>query len=88
MKSESPVQHRIPRDLLHDLRTPLGPILGYSELLIEQMRAAGHEEFIPFLEKICHAGRQLTTLLTENFESESLDPALKLPVGEGTDSPK
>ena len=35
------VQHMLPRDLLHDLRTPLGHILGYSELLIEQMKEAG-----------------------------------------------
>ena len=49
--------------------TPLGHILGYSELLIEQMREQGHEEFIPYLEKICKAGHQLLDTMTDNFES-------------------
>lgn len=68
---EEKIQHQLPPDLLHDLRTPLGHILGYSELLIEQMREAGHEEYIPFLEKITRAGHQLLGLMTDNFQSTS-----------------
>ena len=67
---EERVQHMLPRGLLHDLRTPLGHILGYSELLIEEMKATGHEEFIPHLEKIRKAGRELVTLMTENFQAK------------------
>ncbi|MBA3340698.1 MAG: hypothetical protein H0T48_02585 [Gemmatimonadaceae bacterium] len=67
---ENAVQHKLPRDLLHDLRTPLGHILGYSELLIEQMQAAGHEEFIPYLEKIRTSGHQLLELMKDNFQSK------------------
>lgn len=66
---EEKIQHQLPPDLLHDLRTPLGHILGYSELLIEQMRDGGHEEFIPYLEKISRAGHQLLSLMTDNFQS-------------------
>lgn len=68
---EEKIQHQLPPSLLHDLRTPLGHILGYSELLIEQMRQDGHEEYIPFLEKITRAGHQLLALLTDNFQSTS-----------------
>ena len=46
------VQHMLPRELLHDLRTPLGHILGYSELLIEQMQANGSKEYVAYLEKM------------------------------------
>ena len=67
---EERVQHMLPRNLLHDLRTPLGHILGYSELLIEQMEAAGHPEFIPHLEKIRKAGRELVVMMTENFQAK------------------
>jgi signal transduction histidine kinase len=67
---EQRVQHMLPRDLLHDLRTPLGHILGYSELLIEQMKEAGHEEFIPYLEKIRKAGRELVEMMQDNFQSK------------------
>ncbi len=68
---EERVQHMLPSDLLHDLRTPLGHILGYSELLIEQMQEAGHEEFIPYLEKIRIAGHQLLGMMKDNFQSGS-----------------
>ena len=67
---EERVQHMLPRDLLHDLRTPLGHILGYSELLLEQMQESGNKEFIPHVEKIRNASRQLVTMLTENFQSK------------------
>ncbi len=67
---EERIQHFLPRNLLHDLRTPLGHILGYSELLIEQMQESGHEEFIPHLEKIRKAGRELVVMMSENFKSK------------------
>jgi signal transduction histidine kinase len=67
---EKRVQHMLPRDLLHDLRTPLGHILGYSELLIEQMKDAGHEEYIAYMEKIRKAGRELVEMMTDNFQSK------------------
>ena len=64
-----PVQHALPRDLLHDLRTPLGHILGYSEMLIEQMQESGREEFLPHLEKIRKAGNDLLDLMNNNLTS-------------------
>jgi signal transduction histidine kinase len=66
---EEAVQHMLPSDLLHDLRTPLGHILGYSELLIEQMHETGNEEFIPYLEKIRKAGHQLLAIMADNFQA-------------------
>ena len=69
-KLARPIQHTLPRDLLHDLRTPLGHILGYSEMLIEQMQEAGHEELIPHLEKIRKAGRDMLDLMNDNLTSD------------------
>lgn len=68
---EEHVHHMLPSELLHDLRTPLGHVLGYSELLIEQMREAGHEEFIPYVEKIRKAGHELLEMLKDNFQSSA-----------------
>lgn len=68
---EERIHHMLPSDLLHDLRTPLGHVLGYSELLIEQMKDAGHEEFIPYVEKIRKAGHQLLELMKDNFQGPS-----------------
>ena len=67
------VQHMLPRDLLHDLRTPLGHILGYSELMIEQMQAAGQDEYVAYAEKIRKAGRELVDIMKDNFQSEATD---------------
>ena len=66
---EERVQHMLPRNLLHDLLTPLGHILGYSELMIEQMQSQGNEEFIPYLDRIRAAGQELLRLMTDNFSS-------------------
>jgi signal transduction histidine kinase len=66
---EEAVQHMLPPDLLHDLRTPLSHILGYSELLIEQMHETGNEQFIPYVEKIRKAGQQLLALMADNFQA-------------------
>lgn len=68
---EERVQHILPPNLLHDLRTPLSHILGYSELLIEQVKAAGNEEYVPYLEKIRKAGHELLALMTDNFQTSS-----------------
>jgi adenylate cyclase len=40
------------RRLRHDLRTPLGAIKGYGELLVEEAREGGREELLPDLAKI------------------------------------
>jgi len=47
----------------HELRTPLNAIIGYSEMLQDEARDAGQEEFIPDLEKIQTSGRYLLTLI-------------------------
>lgn len=67
---EPAVQHELPAKLLHDLRTPLGHILGYSELLIEQMKAEGNEEFIHYAEKIRAAGRDMLSLMNERLHGK------------------
>jgi phosphoserine phosphatase RsbU/P len=54
--------------LRHDLRTPINQILGYSELLIDEVGDAGHgETYAPDLHKIRRAAQQLLTLITENL---------------------
>lgn len=54
--------------LLHDLRSPLNQIIGYSEMLAEE--SAGSD-----VEKIRVAGHRILTLIEENFTSSSSDPA-------------
>lgn len=74
-KSELPpniaekIQHALPFDLMHDLRTPLGHVLGYAELLREQVEEAGYDELLPHIQKIHGAAEQLLKLMEQNFQS-------------------
>jgi len=54
--------------LRHDLRTPINQILGYSELLIDEIDDAGHgEAYSPDLHKIRRAAQQLLSLINDNL---------------------
>ena len=59
--------HALPPALIHELRTPLGQIIGYAELLAEKAQEAGQDEFVPDLRKVGAAGWRLLALLDENF---------------------
>ena len=62
-----PLRHPLPSELLHDLRTPLNHIIGYSELLLEQVEEAGQTDLLPYLGKVRAAGHQLLTMINDNF---------------------
>jgi phosphoserine phosphatase RsbU/P len=61
--------YAVPARLIHDLRTPLHHILGYSEMLIEQAQEQGYVDFVADLKRTHAAGRQLLELITDNFHS-------------------
>ncbi len=73
MSEQSPTgdteRHPLPPSLLHDLRTPLNQIIGYSEMLLEQAQEQGHPDLLADLQKTHAAGKQLLELLNDNFES-------------------
>jgi CheY-like chemotaxis protein len=63
-------RHLLPSGLLHDLRTPLNHIIGYSELMIEEAQGEDPASLLlPHLQKVCAAGHHMATLITESFES-------------------
>jgi two-component system sensor histidine kinase/response regulator len=53
--------------LLHDLRSPLNHIIGYSEMLTEEADTQRRETFGTDLEKIRAAGQRMLALIEENF---------------------
>jgi two-component system sensor histidine kinase/response regulator len=55
--------------LLHDLRSPLNQIIGYSEMLSEEADGQRRQEFLTDLEKIRAAGQRMLALIEENFTS-------------------
>ena len=56
--------------LRHELRTPLNAVIGYSEMLLEDAEDEGQEDFIPDLQQIRTAGKELLALV-----NDILDPA-------------
>jgi signal transduction histidine kinase/DNA-binding response OmpR family regulator/HAMP domain-containing protein len=57
----------------HELRTPLNAILGYSEMLIEEVRELKADELAPDLEKIGGAGRHLLTLINDILDLSKIE---------------
>ncbi|MEA2326107.1 MAG: two-component system, sensor histidine kinase and response regulator, partial [Thermoanaerobaculia bacterium] len=55
--------------LLHDLRSPLNHIIGYSEMLTEEAEGQRREGFADDLEKIRAAGHRMLALIEDNFTS-------------------
>ncbi|HEU4886669.1 MAG TPA: histidine kinase dimerization/phospho-acceptor domain-containing protein, partial [Thermoanaerobaculia bacterium] len=57
----------LPSQVLHDLRSPLNQIIGYSEILIEEVAGQRRESFGNDLQEIRAAGHRMLTLIEENF---------------------
>jgi sigma-B regulation protein RsbU (phosphoserine phosphatase) len=74
LTSHSPSSPDALAQIRHDLRTPVNQILGYSEMLQEDAEAAGQTSFVPDLQKIQFAARQLQTLITDTLGATSQIP--------------
>ena len=61
----------LPSQLLHDLRTPLNQIIGYSEMLVEEAEGQPREDFLADLRKVGVAGHRMLALIEENFTAAS-----------------
>ena len=85
---QQPAGHALPADLIHDLRTPLNQIIGYSEMLMEQAQEQGQDGFVPDLQKTHAAGQELLALINDRFhpirptETPAADETLPTDVGE------
>ncbi len=68
--NEQPRYH-LPAQLIHDLKTPLNHIIGYSEMLVEQARETGQDAFVPDLEKVLGAGQRLLGIVSNSFDGNT-----------------
>ena len=60
-------------NMSHELRTPLNAIIGYSEMLIEDAEDQGQEAFIPDLQKIREASKQLLSLINDVLDLSKIE---------------
>ncbi|MBW2269805.1 MAG: response regulator [Deltaproteobacteria bacterium] len=70
------------RRFQHEVRTPLGQIIGYSELLEEELEDRGAEDLAPDLQRIRSAANRLLDLVDGKLRSEQDAGAPALPEGE------
>jgi two-component system sensor histidine kinase/response regulator len=61
-------------NLRHDLRNPIGHILGYGEMVMDDLRDLGRPDLVADVEKIHAAGKRLLALVDERLSAAALDP--------------
>ena len=57
----------------HELRTPMNAIIGYSEMLIEEVEEAGDSSYLPDLQKIRTAGKHLLALINDVLDFSKIE---------------
>lgn len=57
----------------HELRTPLNAVIGYSEMLEEEAKDSGQNQFIPDLQKIRTAGKHLLMLINDVLDLSKIE---------------
>src|ERR1044071_8000084 len=60
-------------NMSHELRTPLNAIIGYSEMLQEDARDMGEENFVADLQKIHSAGKHLLGLINDVLDISKIE---------------
>jgi CheY-like chemotaxis protein/nitrogen-specific signal transduction histidine kinase len=60
-------------NMSHELRTPLNAIIGYSEMLQEEAREAGHASFEADLERIHTSGKHLLSLINDVLDLSKIE---------------
>ncbi|HMA37512.1 MAG TPA: response regulator, partial [Chloroflexia bacterium] len=60
-------------NMSHELRTPLNAVIGYSEILLYDARAAGSTALVPDLEKIRAAGKHLLGLINDILDLSKIE---------------
>lgn len=66
-------QSQVIANMRHELRTPLNAIIGYAELLIEMAETPDQQKFVPDLQHILAAARQLSVLINEIVDFPKTD---------------
>ena len=69
----SQAKSRFLANMSHELRTPLNAVIGYSELLQEEVEDAGLRTFLPELHKIHAAGRNLLSLVNNVLDLSKIE---------------
>jgi signal transduction histidine kinase len=73
---------QVDKRTLHDLRTPLNQIIGYSEMLAEEANTTNQANLLPDLQKLNQAAHKMLQLVDDLFITENADAPQRSPVTE------
>ena len=59
-------------ELRHDLRNPIGQVLGYAEMLIEDLTETPSANLVPDLQKVQNAGKKMLEIVDERLTVSAL----------------
>jgi PAS domain S-box-containing protein len=60
-------------NMSHELRTPLNAVIGYSEMLSEELRERGLQDLLPDLTKIHGSGKHLLRLINDILDLSKIE---------------
>ncbi len=60
-------------NMSHELRTPMNAIIGYSEMLIEEIEEEDGEDYVDDLRKISTAGKHLLALINDILDLSKIE---------------
>ncbi|HUG54065.1 MAG TPA: PAS domain S-box protein [Vicinamibacteria bacterium] len=60
-------------NMSHELRTPLNAVIGYSEMVSEELRERGLEDLLPDLNKIHSSGKHLLRLINDILDLSKIE---------------
>ncbi len=60
-------------NMSHELRTPMNAILGYSELITEDLEADAGADVLPDVERVHHAGTHLLSLIDDLLDLSRIE---------------
>lgn len=60
----------------HDLHNSIGHVLGFSEMLLEEVQEQGRAQFRPQLEAMLQSAKQMIGLLNEHLETARIEAGL------------
>jgi signal transduction histidine kinase/DNA-binding response OmpR family regulator len=74
-------------NMSHELRTPMNAILGYSEMLIEEVEEVDSESLVADLQKINAAGKHLLALINDVLDLSKIEAGKMTLFAESFDVP-
>ena len=60
-------------NMSHELRTPMNAIIGYSEMLIEELEDEELDDYVPDLKKVNSAGQHLLSLINDILDLSKIE---------------